>query len=690
MSPQPESVLTHQLQSRGVIGSLIGNKDSSNVLDSALITNSQPPTRPQTTLGTPQKQKPTLSPSPKFKESRGVTKDDIQVPLAPFTPKRPSIPRGLSLQMPPNIFTSSKHQQESLTPDPLSPKLDASQTYGSTASPVLPRRSRGLDFSRASTNLHHSTLAEQQEPDSSPTLSGRGMAIPPGKRVIPGNWTLDSPSHPSSIWTSHQERNIMSSSLGSVNMDSADSGSSDSDEDDMLEHDDPIITTPHVYKVNGVSTPFGPSNLFAPSTTSPGGEFGHGYSPAQASLMSFQRARLGGRKSRKSSSSASGGSSMQSPSPIPMSPPVTKESGPIVSSYFAKDIAMKGIESRRSSLSLGTRDLHISSGGESDEATLQGAFDSTDPEKKMNGTPTRDAQGVIRRPVTRRGNLLPKTKTFARIRAALMEESTPVDSEVRREAEVIRQVRDRDDDPPSLTSKSALSSPILSPKDILNGEILTNIPEDENMGDGGDATNGSGSLSSSFSKQVKMHSGGANFWDRFENGTQTPPPPLFPRGSSAGLSEFGGDMNMESPGMSSPILAQHPKSSDGPPGGAGGPSAADISRKVNAKRRRDDSDFDLNSFKRRAVSPGVSVQNSPVLAQSPSFQKGEVWGWGLPKINREGSGGAASTNTGHGTNGERTTSGGSTGSSTVGNRKSGVGFQGMVDTNDGLMKMNLG
>ncbi len=36
----------------------------------------------------------------------------------------------------------------------------------------------------------------------------------------------------------------------------------------------------------------------------------------------------------------------------------------------------------------------------------------------------------------------PKTKNFARIRAALLEEGSPVDTEVKREAEVVRQVRE--------------------------------------------------------------------------------------------------------------------------------------------------------------------------------------------------------------------------------------------------------
>lgn len=92
------------------------------------------------------------------------------------------------------------------------------------------------------------------------------------------------------------------------------------------------------------------------------------------------------------------------------------------------------------------------------------------------------------------------------------------------------------------------------------------------------------------------------------------------------------------------------------------------------KRLRED-DLDPNYFKRRAVSPGLSVQNSPVLPQSPGW-------WGTPKSSRE-----LSTVPG---GGDRVSSNGSNGSvnSTPGPPKR-VGVQGLIDTNDGLMNMSI-
>ena len=102
--------------------------------------------------------------------------------------------------------------------------------------------------------------------------------------------------------------------------------------------------------------------------------------------------------------------------------------------------------------------------------------------------------------------------------------------------------------------------------------------------------------------------------------------------------------------------------SDGP---SQGPSAAEVSRRVNTKRRRDD-DLDPVALKRRAVSPSIS--HSPV-PQSPWQRDTARWGgWGGR------SGGAMGEASGHGTPGR-------------GGKR--VGFQGMVDTSDGLMRMSI-
>jgi hypothetical protein len=100
-------------------------------------------------------------------------------------------------------------------------------------------------------------------------------------------------------------------------------------------------------------------------------------------LMSIQRRRLGKGRSRKSSSSASAHSSLASP--VPRSPPNGREG------YFAREAVMRksGSEPRRESLSLFTNELHITSSNDSgDEAVAP------------------QTPAVVRRPVTRRGNLL--------------------------------------------------------------------------------------------------------------------------------------------------------------------------------------------------------------------------------------------------------------------------------------------
>ncbi|CRK32703.1 hypothetical protein BN1708_016142, partial [Verticillium longisporum] len=191
-----------------------------------------------------------LSPSPLILETTGkaTSKDDNHIrdtAIAPSTPRRVDFtPKGLSLHMPPHQrdFASPPPPSAAASavftkPAPLSPKLDHS--YASPTN-ILPRRSRGLDFSRAATSLHHSTLAEQSSPDSSPTIGGgRAMNIPQRR----SNDYNNAEQLSNSLWSmmGNQERMNISSSLGSAHPFASDSSSDDDMDEDM---DDAIVTTP--------------------------------------------------------------------------------------------------------------------------------------------------------------------------------------------------------------------------------------------------------------------------------------------------------------------------------------------------------------------------------------------------------------------------------------------------------------
>jgi hypothetical protein len=358
---------------------------------------------------------PTLSPSPKFREpEKKKSQDDSALSDNPTTPRRPAFPmRGLSLQMPARDLMSPSTQAY-ISRVPLSPKLDHSQTYGSPSS-VLPRRSRGLDFSRAATNLHHSTLAEQSSPDSSPTIGGRAMNIPNRKNGLHFSSNSESMiNNPSSLWSTmaNADRMVVSSSLGSVNMLGSESSGSSSDEDDLMDADDiddSILSTPQINKMSG---PFG--------TTQPSpGNGWVGQSPAVSSLMNFQRQRLRHGKSRKSSSSGSGNSMA---SPNSKSPPTMRSLENMNTGYFGGREIGEGLHARRESISWAANQLHIS-GSESDDGTLKSTLENVDG---MPITPGRDGQrGVIRRAVTRRGNMLVRTYLFLFSKAILNSQYSP-------------------------------------------------------------------------------------------------------------------------------------------------------------------------------------------------------------------------------------------------------------------------
>ncbi|KAF2136342.1 uncharacterized protein K452DRAFT_362598 [Aplosporella prunicola CBS 121167] len=611
---------------------------------------------------------PRLSPSPKIVSMR-ESKDDATI--NPRTPRRPDfLSRGLSLQMPPRDL-SLQNPATFTKRVPLSPQLDAHDTYGSPAT-VLPRHSRGLDFARACTNLHHSTLAEQPSPDSSPTITQKGMMIPQRKTNIT-SMTLDSPNMSHERWL--RDKSVPSSSLGSINMLGSDDSSSGSDEDYPMEpdnDDDPMVMTPQVLKLDrNAGNPFG--GQLAPS---PGQPWTGGFPSNGPNFLQIQRNRLRKVRSRKSSSSASGHSSLASPGPG--SPPLSKAFDGSNGGYFAREAVMRKAGSRRESLSMVANDLHISSGNDSGDES---------------GMPAPSTPGVVRRVVTRRGNLLPKSRQFGRIRAELFEENAPVDSEVKREAEIIRQVRESDVTltPDRQESTTANSSPSLLPA-VPGLSELEDIPEDTGMDvEREAAANGKG-LFGAFNLQPWRSNGERQSWGVPNDRMHTPPPPpFFPRASSSAISD---DINMDSPSVSTTSMSGYPhrlsQSAEPPkdrstsrgstPQPMVPPTAADGLKK---KRRRDD-DFDVNSIKRRAVSPGLSVTNSPVLSQSPNQRDNSIWP--PAKTSREGS--TSGQPSGHGA-GERSNSGGSTMSVTPSLGPKRVGLQGMTDTNDGLMKMSI-
>lgn len=594
--------------------------------------------------------KPTLSPSPAFRERRDTTSS-----TDPVTPQRNHV-RGLSLQMP------LKDGQDGASPSvprvPVSPKLEPSNVYGSPAS-VLPRRSRGLDFARASTNLHQTTLAESS-PDASP-ITGRGINIPQ-RRILGQNSVLDSPSQ--QPWMSMPgEKTNLSSSVSSINMMDSDSDSDDSSEDMAMdrEMDDPMLNTPAAARINGLAV-----------HQSPGLEWLNNAGPANTQIsllnftpnrLSFRRARLKNNKSSHSSSSVSMRSSR--PSPGPLSPPIR----PSVegSNYFG--LTKQQVRSRRESLSLGTDDLQLSDSEWEDNSKMNSMNNQGHELPGERG-------GVIRRAVTRRSNLLPKSKGFSRIKAALMEESDPLRTEARKEAEVVKQVQESD---AYSTAQNILGTPTTAEPVEASIELQSSTDLSQQASNDSDTANVP--PTEPFSKQAKRHSGGLGFWNNFDHTPpnidryRTPPPPsLYPQDSADSDAAMASTPNFHESGNTGSLIRHLHRSrsrSTTPLASQNGnnpPTAGDVARKVNNKRRRDD-DFDPASFKRRAVSPGMmgSTQSSPVVPQSPTLNADKAWGRPPPK-----------------THADRSNSNGS-----VSGGPKRVGLQGMTEASDGFMSMSI-
>ena len=324
-----------------------------------------------------------ISPSPQFSEPSRTSKDDTYTIPSPTTPKRTSFPttRGLSLQMPPRDVSSTSTANLSKR-IPSSPKYELGAPWTSPGSAV-PRRSRGMDFSRACTNLHHSTLAEQSSPDSSPTIGGRGMFMPQRRGFLTGSSVSNMPESPSgaphTLWSA-LEKSGLPSSLGSVGAIEHDSESSSSSDDEAMLHNEEDET---IHPALPSQDPNGPNP-----------ESFRAYSYPAAKMMSYQRARIKKPRRRK---------------PLPGfsvdSPPVLRSVESSLRGNSAEDPIKSQIQSRRQSLSLGTHDLQLSDGEGSDEASARprqslGLAISTMNPQGDNGA------NVVRKTVHRRSNML--------------------------------------------------------------------------------------------------------------------------------------------------------------------------------------------------------------------------------------------------------------------------------------------
>lgn len=329
--------------------------------------------------------------------------DGMPTPYNPETPQKVDRSHhGLSLHMPQKLLGNKPTPPYNRLP--LSPKLDSSETFGSPAS-VLPRRSRGLDFSRACTNLHHSTLAESS-PDSSPIVGARGVSIP--QRRAGGLSMVGSPGtaqYGGNSGHGQHERSAMSGSVSSINMlDSDESSCSDDDDDESINafERDAILTTPQRGGPgpNGLSTP-----LAANPNQSPGGDWMSNFSAAKSSLLSFQRGRFKMGRSKHSSNNGSGSNSKQNSSS--MDSPLFKSLDKSSASYFPKVAPKINTKSILGGFGQSRNETHVSDASDDGEGGRQANVSSPSSGSLAGGSNSESGRrGVIRRAVTRRGNLL--------------------------------------------------------------------------------------------------------------------------------------------------------------------------------------------------------------------------------------------------------------------------------------------
>lgn len=268
----------------------------------------------------------------------------------------------------------------------------------------------------------------------------------------------------------------------------------------------------------------------------------------------------------------------------------------------------------------------------------------------------------------------PKTKHFNRIKAALIEECSPLDVEISREAEITRQIRDEDEGqvvtPSPATHKSPPAPP---PRASQDSEMFSDVGLDDATIDSDSQMSNSASKRKrlSFQMEAAKH-GGFWFSDMMDGIVSSSPVPAFP---SPGAMSVGSATNAAAPardrdgdavmggsgGGGAGFVNSRSGSASGSdtlmpsPGGFGsaGYTGPMITPVRSGKRRRADFEelFEPNVFKRRAVSP--SLTGSPVLGSPPNLQQTK----------------GANGSSGHG--------------------PARLGWKGLTDAGEGIMKMTL-
>jgi len=365
--------ISHTAKDKNTMGDLTGSGASSCPTDSSHNTFPDAPSRTPTKNRSLSDSAPQLSPSPMFKEPRRTVDDHAIMPALTKSPSTASTTCADALFQ----YMPRRHLGAGASGIVGRVDLDPRDAF-ENPSTMLPRHSRGLDFSRACTNLHHSTLADHSSPDSSPTITQKGIMIPsrrPSMHLTMQDLPRMSIGGP---WATNSgfERPFMPRSLASTNAFTSDASSNNSsdDEDNLMRQDEPedvTMSTPRSHRGDNNS---GLTPYIGPRTSIP-----EGWMQSNSPINPFMLAR-----NERFQSNASDVGPFRLDEGVGRSTFLRRESS---SGVFVNDGIMAGASSRRESLSQGTTGLHISTSNESG-----------------------DENGVVRRAVTRRSNLLVSTR----------------------------------------------------------------------------------------------------------------------------------------------------------------------------------------------------------------------------------------------------------------------------------------